>query len=202
MNATPRLTENLPSTLVRWLEGRDDLAQAWRTCPSASWLIHLALAVELDRALIVQAAVDVVSSAITSAAPADMHALRALRVARAWLDGRAQPTEAWAAAFAASEAAEVEPDPKRAAVIRAASLVAFACDDRAEPAYYAHRADAARAVELADGALADDTAGTPPAAWIRARIPLPTVLSALAKASEPPPPMPDDSDPADRAFYA
>lgn len=203
MDATSCLERNLPSDLVAWLEAHDDLADAWRSCPHAHWLIHMALAVEVDRSLVVHAAADVASAALSRARPDDPTAHRALRIALAWLDGRASSSQAWAIGFSASEAADHEPHPIVAAAMRSAAFVAFACDDLADASFYAHRGYAAKAAEAAALALATDDIRA--ADRVRARIPLPTFLSAYDVASRPPPPLPEpegDAEPPSDSFYA
>src|SRR5690606_27269361 len=96
MNASARLTTHLPRELVRWLDGHgDDPTRAWRECPHAHWLLHLALAVHLDRALCVRAAADLAGAAL-SGRDVDASAASALRTALAWLDGGANASQAWA----------------------------------------------------------------------------------------------------------
>src|SRR5690606_14297821 len=86
MNGSSRLKAHLPSDLAAWLEVQgDDVAAAWRSCANAHWLLHLAAAVDVDRGLLVHAAADVASAALAAGGVADERAVRALRIARAWL---------------------------------------------------------------------------------------------------------------------
>jgi len=181
MDASGHLSASLPPDLERWLGGQgDDLGRAWRECPHARWLLSLALAVELDRALIVRAAAELASAALAGHAEVDPSAISALRTALAWLDGRANASEAWACGFSASAAAAREPDPALADAIYAAAFVAFACDDKADATFYAHRGYAAKAAEAAERVLD----GAPTAAdRVRARIPVTAVLEAHAVVS-------------------
>lgn len=204
MNASARLSSILPPDLACWLERRAeaDLASAWRECPHAHWLLHLALAVELDRGLCVRAAADLAGAALAGRDPVDPSALSALRTGLAWLEGRANASAAWACGFSASNAADREEDATLANAMRAAAFVAFACDDKADATFYAHRGYAAKAAEAAELALES----APSAAdRVRARIPVTLFLDALAIASEPPPPndaVDGEVEPATDSFYA
>lgn len=193
MTAASRLKARLPADLAAWLDLHgDDIGAAWRRCTNAHWLIHLAAAVEVDRSLLVRAAADVVSAALAAGGVADEQARRALRIARAWLEGGARSTDAWASACAAADAAEREADRRTACALRAAAFVAFACDEGAEAGFYAHRGYAAKAVEEAAGLLADPAAAV---ARVRACIPLAAFLEAFEIASRPPAPLPGGADP-------
>jgi hypothetical protein len=164
-------------------------------------LIQLALAVAVDRALVVHAAADLARAAVAVARPDDATARRAIAVAAAWLEGNATSSHAWAIGFAASEAADREEDERGAAAARAAAFVAVACDDRADSSFYAHRGYAAKAAEAAAIALSHEEA----AALVRARIPLSSFLGAYDVASQPPPPLPEAEPDAERSsdsFYA
>lgn len=202
MNASARLTTHLPRELVRWLDGHgDDPTRAWRECPHAHWLLHLALAVHLDRALCVRAAADLAGAAL-SGRDVDASAASALRTALAWLDGGANASQAWACGFSAINAADREEDETLADAMRAAAFVAFACDDKADATFYAHRGYAAKAAEAAEAIIQ----GSPSAAdRVRARIPVELFVDALAIASQPPPPndaIDGEVEPATDSFYA
>lgn len=193
MDAAARFRHHLPAECVVWLDaclddGRaaGDLAAAWRACPKAEWLLAMALAVEVERSLAVHAAADITAAALSRRAPLDPNASRALKLALRWIEGRATSSEAWASGFSAMEAADRCGDPEVAAATRAAAFLAFACDDRADAAFYAHRGYAARAAEQAAAALGGDERTW--AAHVRARIPLANFLSAFDVASQPPPP--------------
>lgn len=201
MNATTRLKAHLPAELASWLGASgDDVASAWRTCPHAHWLIHLAAAVGVDRGLLVHAAADVANAAVAARQPSSERAKSALRTAQAWLDGRARSPVAWASGFAAAEAADAEENPAIASALRSAAFVAFACDDDADASYYAHQGYAAKAAEEAARALRDAATA---ATRVRARIPLAVFLDAFEIASQPPPPLADvDPDATTDSFYA
>lgn len=181
MDASAHFSSSLPPDLGRWLKDQgDDLGSAWRDCPHARWLLSLALAAELERALIVRAAAELASAALAGHEEIDPSAVSALRTAIAWLDGRANASEAWACGFSASAAAAREPDSALADAIDAAAFVAFACDDKADATFYAHRGYAAKAAEAAERVLE----GAPSAAdRVRARIPVNVFLDALAALS-------------------
>ncbi len=199
MDATSCLEQHLPAELAAWLEHHEDPRSAWETCPRADWLVRLATAVEVDRALIVHAAADVAEAALRIAAPSDPTGRRARTVALAWLEGRASSSQAWAIGFAVTDAADAEEEPTRAAALRAAACVAFACDDRADASFYAHRAYAAKVIEAAPLSAGDASR------LVRARIPLSSFLRAYDVASRPPPPLPEAEPDAERSsdsFYA
>lgn len=200
MTATLRLRAQLPDALSLWLDAQGGPAEAWRICPRAHWLLHLALAVDVDRALVVGAASALARAALEAHPTADRSAHRALRVSLAWLDGDASGSDAWAAGFCAREAAEHERDPALANAIRAAAFVAFACDEKADAGFYAHRGYAAQAAHAAELALADPAGA---ADSVRASIPDATFAAALTRASEPPAPMPGgEVEPTTDSFYA
>lgn len=207
--------DGLPADARDWLLPHgDDLASAWRSCPRADWLLHIGLAVELGRGHLVQAASDLATDALAARPIADLRPRRALLTTLEWLSGRSDGPRAWAAGFAAMQVADaleaaIDPaeggsDPRRghliAEAVRAVACVAFACDDRADAAYYAHQAYAARAARHAAAATSDAGRAVD---RVRARIPLSIVLSAFDIASRPPPPMPElaSSDPITDSFY-
>jgi len=199
MNPLTRLEETLSPDLARWLHAAEgDLSLAWRTCPRPDWLIQIALSLGVDRSLVVHAALEVAVDAVARHRIADLRPRRALMTALGWIDGRAPGTETWAHGFAANEVAEALEGPARHAA-HAAACVAFACDDQADEAYYAHRAYAALAVRHAASAL--DPARC--CVTIRDRIPLAVVLERFDVASRPPPPLPLGLDPAEisDSFY-
>jgi hypothetical protein len=134
----------------------------------------------------VRAAADLASAALAGRPGVDPSAHSALRTGLAWLDGRATASAAWACGFSASAAAAREPDSVLADAINAAAFVAFACDDKADATFYAHRGYAARAAEAAERALPR----VPSAAdRVRARIPATVFLDALTIATRPSPAM-------------
>jgi hypothetical protein len=98
------------------------------------------------------------------------------------------------------DASDAEEDLELANAMRAAAFVAFACDEKAEATFYAHRGYAAKAAHAAELALA----GPPSAAdRVRAHIPAGVFLDALEIASKPPPPMNEgEADQTTDSFYA
>ncbi len=200
MDATSCLEQRLSPELATWLDHHEDPRSMWETCPRADWLVQLALAVEVDRALIVHAAADVAGAALARGAPSDRSGRRAVAVAIAWIEERASASHAWAIGFAATEAAEQEPESAASTALCAAACVAFACDERADASFYAHRGYAAKAA--AEGSVALGPAAA--AALVRARIPLSSFLAAFDLASRPPPPLPEPEEaeePASDSFY-
>jgi hypothetical protein len=172
---------HLPPALTRWMarEGTDPV-EAWATIPRASWLVHLALALDLDRRRIVAAVHHPVAAHLQNHRVRDLRPARALRTARKWLDDEATGAEAWARGFAAMDAAEQSESPARRAAIRAAAAVAFACDEAADAAFYAHEGHAARAIESIESLL-DDEAVRRVADDVRRRIGAAPVLSAFER---------------------
>lgn len=202
MTASARLKAHLPRDLARWLGERgEDHARIWRECPHAHWLLRLALLVHLDRTLCVRAAADLVSAAIQGLA-VDSSALDTLQTVLAWLDGKADASEAWARGFSTSNAAEQEANERVADAMRAIAFVAFACDHKADADFYAHRGYIVKAAEAAEAILV----GPPSAAdRVRARIPVELFVDAFVNASVPPPPNPaldGDAEPGTDSFYA
>jgi hypothetical protein len=195
---------HLPEECAKWLDSLGgDLSEAWRVCPRADWLLAMALAAAVDRTLVVHAAHEIASAALARRVPEGPSANRALRLALAWIEGRATSSEAWAGGFSAMEAADrVSDDAALSAAIRAAAFVAFACDDLADATFYLHRSYASKAAEQAAIALEGDEVSW--AAHVRARIPLATFLAAYEVASQPPPPNPEgegEEEPPSDGFY-
>jgi hypothetical protein len=186
MHPVNRLRAALPADASRWLGSHGaDLAAAWRACPQPDWLLRMSISVDLDRSLLVHAAADLAGEALAAHRVADLRPRQALTTALRWIAGRAESSEAWAVGFAASEVADRFEGPA-ADAIRAASHAAFACDDRADAAFYAHRAYAARAATHAARAIGDPERA---ADVVRHRIPLSAFLAAFDVASRPPPPL-------------
>lgn len=183
MHPVDRLRAALPSDASHWLSAFDsDLAAAWRTCPRSDWLLRLCMAVEMDRRLLVHAAADLTSKALRRCPVSELQPRRALAIALRWVAGQAASSEAWALGFATWQVADRWGGRQREAV-RAAACAAFACDDRADPAFYVHRAYAARAAEYASRAIGDGDA----AHIVRNRVSLSAFLAAYDRASRPPP---------------
>ncbi|GAB5547964.1 MAG: hypothetical protein SangKO_077240 [Sandaracinaceae bacterium] len=199
MNPIARLEETLPTDVARWIHAAEgDLSRAWRNCPRPDWLVQIALAVRVDRSLVVHAALEVATDAVARHPISDLRPRRALMTALQWVGGRVPGTQCWAHGFAATEVAETLEGPAADAAY-AAAFVAFACDDQADDSFYAHRAYAALAMTHAATTLELSRA----CQTIRERIPLPVVLERFEVASRPPPPLPLGLDPAEisDSFY-
>ncbi len=184
MTAMRELRRRLPAEIGNWLEPfGEDLAAAWRACPRADWLVHLALQLGVGRTTVVHAVSELVSMAVAARRVPDLRVNRALVTTLKWLSGRALGAEAWAAGFAATDVSDDLTDPRDVAAARAAGCLAFACDEDADPGFYAHRAYAAVAAAQADEALdgRGDAAGR-----VRGYIPLPMLLDRLAAWPGPP----------------
>jgi hypothetical protein len=201
MEAASHLREHLPADCAAWLDSYGaDVQGAWSVCPKAEWLLSMALAVGIERRLVVHAAHDLASAAIAKRADAGSSARRALELALEWTEGRATPPAAGAAAcWAAAAADRCDADAELSSVVRAAAFVAFACDDLADATFYLHRSYASKAAELAVRVCGVD------ARWaegVRSRISLEQFSAAYALASEPPEAQPD-LDPGDsgESFY-
>lgn len=201
MTATRELRRRLPPEIANWLRPYgDDLRRAWRECPHAEWLVHLALHAGVSRTTVVHAVAELVSAAIAARRVPDLRVNRALVTTLRWLGGRALGGEAWAAGFAASDAAKGLTDDRDAAAASAAGCLAFACDEEADDGFYAHRAYAAAAAAQATLALdAPELA----AETIRSYVPLSVVLSRI---SERPPPIaleaiPEPNEPTPNPFF-
>ncbi|MCA9608482.1 MAG: hypothetical protein KC619_22915 [Myxococcales bacterium] len=177
------IRRRLPVEIAVWLERYgDDLPRAWRECPHADWLVHLALHAGVGRTTVVHAVGELVSAAIAARRVPDMRVNRALVVSLRWLGGRAGGTEAWAAGFSASDAAKTLADDRDAATASAAGYLAFACDEEADDGFYAHRAYAAAAAAQAAIAL---EAPTLAADVIRSYVPISAVLQRISEWPEP-----------------
>lgn len=177
----------------RWLDtyGRD-LDRAFAECRRGDWLVRIAMALGVDRKVIVLAAADAAALALRRTRHAgDLRPVRAVEAALAWARGEGGPADAWAAGFSASQAAEelagTQPLASEAAL--AAAAAAFACDPRADDAYYAQRAYAADAIEHAMRAYGVDRAvGQQRCLDVaRERITLGLLTSAVRRASTRPP---------------
>lgn len=183
MTAMKELRRAVPPELATWLTPyREDLPRAWRECPSAEWLAHIALRLGVRRAPLVRATMQLVSSAVGIRRPPDLRPNHAIVITGKWLTGNALSYDAWAAGFAAAEAADALPDPIDAAAARAAACLAFACDDDADGAFYAHRAYAAAAGRHAASVLGGEGDA---ADALRSALPLTHVLQAYAQSTLP-----------------
>lgn len=179
------LMDELPNEIAAYVTHCGDLATAWRHCPKAEWLMRMALAGGVGRATVVRAGAELVSDAIATSrarrgAVADIRVQRALLSSLAWVGGRESAKKAWALGFGANESAEQHDDPMQASAARAASCIAFACDEDADDVFYAHRGYVVKAVEHAANVVGVDTA----ADRVRAEIPLAAFLEAVASGTE------------------
>ncbi|HJL14647.1 MAG TPA: hypothetical protein RMH99_03265 [Sandaracinaceae bacterium LLY-WYZ-13_1] len=139
--------------------------------------------VGVARGLLVHAAADLATDALARCPIDDLRPRQGLATALRWVAGRAPSSEAWALGFALSALAERH-EGVAAETLRATACLSFACDDRADVVFYAHRADAARSVAHAVRALGDPSVASD---VVRRRIPLSTFLEAFDLASRPPP---------------
>lgn len=144
--------EELDGEVGRWLATYDqDVERAFAECRRADWLVRIATSVGVPRQIVVGAAGACAELAVRRARPVDLRAARAVTTALSWSRGECGAAEAWAAAFAATQAAEdaaAESVFASEAALAAASAC-FACDPRADDTYYAKRAYAATAIEHA-----------------------------------------------------
>lgn len=184
MSAMDELQRRLPMGAASWLSAHDhDLAVGWGTCPRPEWLVHIALQVGVLRTPLVRATSDLVSTAVSSRHAPDLRPRRAVVTTLRWLAGRAPSSEAWAAGFAAMDAAETLEDELDAEAARAAACLAFACDDQADDGFYAHRAYAATAACHATEVLGDATIA---ADRFRDALPTTAILDAFGRLSQAP----------------
>ena len=184
-SAIREVRRRLPEEVAAWLlPFGEDLPRAWRACPRADWLVHLALHAGVGRTTLVHATAELVSAAVVARRVPDLRVNRALVTTLRWLGGRATGGEAWAAGFAATDVAMGLEDPRDVAAARAAGCLAFACDDEADPGFYAHRAYAAVAAAHAMEALGEgyDSVGR-----LRSYLPLSMVLERIAEWPAPTP---------------
>lgn len=176
----------------RWLDthGRD-VGRAFSECRRADWLLRIAMALGVDRKLIVMAAADSAGLAVKRTRQLDLRPARAVLSATKWARGECGPADAWAAGFAASQAAEeiAGESPLASEAALAAAAAAFACDPRADDAYYAQKAYAADAVEHAVRAYGlDRGVGQQRCLDVaRERITVGILTSAVTRASSRPP---------------
>ena len=144
--------------VVRWAETADpDPRLAWVTCPRGGWLARIALRARVERTLLVRAAEACAALAIARLPKELRGPARTLHLVRRWVAGQTEGAACWASGFATSAVA-LELEGADAAAARAVASVAFACDDDADPLYYAVRAHVVDAIDLAEEALG----GAPP----------------------------------------
>lgn len=185
--------EELDGEVGRWLATYDrDVERAFAQCRKADWLVRIATSVGVAREVVVGAAAACAELAVRRARPADLRAARAAATALAWSRKECDAADAWAAAFAAVQAAEelaVESALASEAALAAASAC-FACDPRADAAYYAKRAYAADAIEHAVRAFGTEVqVGRHRCLEVtRAHITLAVLASAVGRASSTRPP--------------
>lgn len=175
---------------AEWAETEErSLAVAWATCPRGDWLLDIVAHLELDRRAIVRAASDCVLLALPHAA-AEPAARAAWEIARRWIDRQANGAECWAAGAAARQLAETlgSSAPRTAAALSAAAALAFACDDRAEAAFWAQRAYVAECAAHAAAANAQGSAAAArrTADLVREHFPFESVAKPIALASRTP----------------
>ncbi|UJR79317.1 hypothetical protein [Sandaracinus amylolyticus] len=182
----------LDGEVGRWLDTYDrDVRRAFEECRRGDWLVRIAMSVGVARPLVVIAAADAASIAIKRTRPSDLRPGRAVLTATKWARGECGPADAWAAAFAATQAAE--DIAKESVLVSEAALAAaaacFACDPRADDAYYAQRAYAAQALDHAVRAFGTEAhVGRQRCLEAtRERITLDVLASAVSRASVLPP---------------
>lgn len=176
----------------RWLDTYDrDLDRAWGECRRADWLLRIAIALGVDRRLIVGAACDAAALAVRRTEQADLRAVRCLATANEWARGQSGPAEAWAAAFAAWQSAEelAHDQPLASEAAFASAMAGFACDPRADDHWYAQRAYASGSVEHAVRAFGTERAvGMQRClAAVREKVTLGVLANAVRCASSRPP---------------
>lgn len=138
----------LPDELQTWLAGHTSFEDAWTRCEHPEWLVALALSANIDRHVLVAATCDVIERAHLSATLPE-----AFQLAKGWTRGQVDGRACWAAGFRAAAAAKQTRDPNVRIAAKAAASVAFACDTEADEGYYASRAHAVEAVQLAASRL-------------------------------------------------
>lgn len=185
--------EGIDGEVGRWLATYDqDVERAFAECRRGDWLVRIATSVGVDRELIVEAAAGSADLAIRRTRPLDLRPARAVAAARAWARGECRAAEAWAAAFAAAQAADEAFTESALAseAALAAAAACFACDLRADTAYYARRAYGAIAIEHAVRAFGTEMhVGRQRCLEVtRERITLPVLAGAVRRASSLPPP--------------
>lgn len=181
----------LEGEVGRWLASHGhDVHGAFDACRRGDWLVHIAIALEVERTIIVLAAAESARLALERTQQRDLRAARAVQTAIGWARGECPPADAWAAAFAASHAAEeiARENPLASEAARAAAAAAFACDPRADRSYYAQKAYAADAVEHAVRAYGlEERVGRQRCLdVVRERITLEVLLGAAGRPSSPP----------------
>ena len=183
-NAAHALRElGLADEPATWLSGEENLQRAWRSCKRGDWLLAVAAAAGVRRRTQVAAALDCAALALKHLPATEGAPREALATARAWLSRHVTPAEAWAAGFRAAEVASGYrgTDPRAYAAARCVADAAFACDDGADPLWYAARGYPA-AVAVGCAAVFEGTgvdAGRICAGYVRAHIEASAVAAAI-----------------------
>lgn len=182
----------LDGEVGRWLDTYDrDLDRAFEACRRGDWLLRIAMALAIDRRLVVAAAADAAAIAVRRTAHPDQRPARTVALAAQFARGETGAPEAWAAAFAASQAAHdlARDQPLASEAALAAAAAGFACDPRADDHFYSQRAYAADAVEHAVRAHGTERAVGAQRCLqvVRERITLAVLTSAVSRASSLPP---------------
>lgn len=182
----------LDGEVGRWLDtyGRD-VDRAWAECRRADWLLKIAMALGVDRRLVVAAACDAAMLAVRRTEQTDLRPARCVATALKWARGESGPADAWASAFAASQSAEelAREQPLASEAALAAAMAGFACDPKADDHWYAQRAYASESIEHSVRAFGTERAvGMQRClAAARERITLSVLTSAVRRASSRPP---------------
>jgi hypothetical protein len=184
---------HLEGEVGRWIATYDrDVDRAFAECRRADWLIQIAMAVGLDRRLVVAAAADAATLALRRTRGPDLRPFRSVTTALQWSEGEAGSAEAWAAGFAASQAARdlAAASPLASEAALAAAAVGFGCDLRADDAYYLERAYPVAAIEHTIRAFGTERSVGQSACLeaVTARITCPILATAVRRASVRPPP--------------
>lgn len=182
----------LDGEVGRWLDtyGRD-VGRAFQECRRPDWLVRIAMALGVDRRLVVAAAAEAAALAVERTEQGDLRASRCVATAMKFARGESDAAEAWAMAFAAAHAAQelAHGRPLASEAALAAAAAGFACDPRADDHWYAQRAYAAEAIDHAVRAYGTErTVGMQRClAVARERITLGVLTSAVSRASSRPP---------------
>ena len=167
---------------VRWVADRD-LESAWAQCERGDWMLWLAAKANIDRKLLVQAACDCAETAWPHCKSEEtlQAAMLCVHVTREWCEGRTDIEDVREARYAAYAAGAYAAADAADAAAYAADAAAYAADAAAAAAYAAAYAVNAAdyAADAADAAARAKTLAKC-ADLVRARIPVQTVIAALA----------------------
>jgi hypothetical protein len=175
------------------------LADVWASCERGDWMLWLAMAAEIDRRLVVEAACDCAETALVHVPPGDERPARAIAAARAWARGETTAGSEAAAraaarasyAYAAADTAAAYAAGSAAAAAYAAAAVyadAYAADANAYvcavalAVAYAADAAAEAAADATAEAAAEAAAYAQHAALVRGRISAADVEAAMLAA--------------------